>query len=290
MGILQRYTQKIFASDAANNQVTEFGTAQDNQPNYNPTIAEIQNAMYLQGWTPSLVNDLAPFLEDSNGLWYMITYQLAYLYQEGIGEWDSGTTYGVGSLVKNVTDGYVTIYKSLQDNNVGNPLNNPSYWRIYLADGDQFARYEIGLPQYSLSNNLLNNEVWLDGSVVYKATYINLWNIYGDTYNTGDEASDQFRLPDFDDRVIWGTNTASDFGYVSAGLPNITGYAGRIDGGSGAYGAFYPNGKAGKLENKSGEPDYKVYFDAHRSNGIYRDDITTVQPPAIKVRVKTRYY
>ncbi len=49
------------------------------------------------------------------------------------------------------------------------------------------------------------------------------------------------------------------------GTMNITGYIGRVDGGSGASGAFYSNGTEGKLENQDGKPDPKVYFDAKRS-------------------------
>ena len=47
---------------------------------------------------------------------------------------------------------------------------------------------------------------------------------------------------------------------------NITGTMGNVDeSGIGSSGAFYRSGISGKLENKNGDPDPNVYFDASRS-------------------------
>jgi len=154
----------------------------------------------------------------------------------------------------------------------------------------------IGDPQITLNFNqvLPDNCVWLDGTagenhdgvVPITGDWATLFAIYGWVYDTSYNNTDSFRLPNFTNRAIWGGTTA---GYISAGLPNITGYIGRVDGGNSASGVFYANGTAGKLENQSGQPDPKVYMDASRPLGSLYGKSNTVQPPAIKVRVYTRY-
>ena len=114
-----------------------------------------------------------------------------------------------------------------------------------------------------------------------------MFAIYGTTYGAGN-GSTTFNLPDFRNRTVWGTDS---FGYIEAGLPNITGQTGGWLGGStvttkGAlsqvsstvqhWGASVPSGTSG------------VKIDASLSNPIYGKS-DTVQPPAIKVRVVTRY-
>ena len=148
---------------------------------------------------------------------------------------------------------------------------------------------KIGDPQFTLNFNqtLPENCVWLEGGV--KPTtgdWAALFAIYGWQYDTSYTNTSNFKLPNFIGKTIWGGTTA---GYIEAGLPNITGYIGRVDGGASANGVFYANGKAGNLENKTGEPDPKVYMDASRPTGSLYGKSNTVQPPAIKVRVYTRY-
>lgn len=292
MANLDRRTQKIFGSSATPQQISAFGTAKNNNPTYvtnlNTGMDAIQNNTFLQGWTPSLVDDLAPFLEDSNGLWYMITRQLAYLYQDGIAEYDANTNYKIGSLVKVIaSNGAVTIYRSLINDNIGNSTTNSNYWKVYISEASNLATYEIGLPQFTLRDYLLPNEVWLEGQAVYRNTYVNLFNIYGTKYGSGN-GSTTFNLPDFRNRTLWGTSAGS-YGYISAGLPNITGtFEGASQNSNYTTGAFYVIGRNTKVSN-DGKEDNTYGFDASRSSSIYGRS-STVQPPAIKVRVKTRYY
>ena len=159
--------------------------------------------------------------------------------------------------------------------------NNQLSWAESVTD--------IGDPIFTLNFNkvLPENYVWLEGAV--KPTtgdFADLFAIYGYQYDTSYTGTGNFRLPNFLNRSIWGGTTA---GYIEAGLPNLTGYIGRIDGGASASGVFYANGKAGNLENKTGESDPKVYMDASRPTGSLYGKSSTVQPPVIKVRVYTRY-
>ena len=148
---------------------------------------------------------------------------------------------------------------------------------------------EVGDPILTLSSTLGENEIWLEGATVSRTTYSNLFSIYGTTYGAGD-GSTTFKLPDFRNRTIWG---ADSFGYIEAGLPNIT-----ADWGNtfirqndniaprGAATGVVSNAKA--FSNGTENSINSIGFDASRSNLIYGNS-TTVQPPSVKVRVKTRF-
>lgn len=289
---IPRVKQEIFGQQAGSRQITAFGTAKTDNPVFTTDVAQIQNNNFLQGWLSALLPDKAPWEEDMNALFYAITSQLAYLFQEGFPEYDSNTEYNIGSLVKSVDNqGNITIYKSLVNANAGNPLTNDNYWTVFQSDGSlATATYEIGLPQPTFSNNLLANEIWLEGQEVSRLTYANLFAIYGTTYGAGN-GSTTFNLPDCRNRVLWGS---SSFGYISAGLPNMTagpfisqtstdgiffGAAYQINGGNGRR-QFPGNGRTYSTEASG--------LNASRSSAIYGNS-STVQPPAIKCRVKTRY-
>lgn len=304
MAKINRATQKIFASNANENSITQFGTAKNAEPNYTSDVETIQgSSAYLTGWANSLETDLAPFMQDSNALWYMITSQVAYLFQQGVPEYDTETEYSIGSLCKVIDNGNVNIYKSLTNNNIGNDdfSAGNANWALYSTDGNM-AFYEIGLPQPSLSGaeNPLQNELWLDGSSYSSENspsnpYYKLFQVYGYRYG-GSAASGQFAVPNMTGRVLWGTNYLDGVqgtGYVDATLPNIKGSFGGAESGSKAdlynTGAFY-TGATNKMQGGSSDNDADVtYFDANRYNNIYRDN-ATVRPPAVLVRWKTRYY
>ena len=146
----------------------------------------------------------------------------------------------------------------------------------------------IGQPIIRLSDELNSDEIRLEGAEVSRDTYASLFAIYGTTYGAGDGVL-TFNLPDFRNRTIWG---ADSFGYVDAELPNITGQFSVVGGRaaiSGSSGAFEKYGSTG-----AGSASDYTYggvgcnFNASKSNSIYKDG-ATVQPPAIKVRVVTRY-
>lgn len=148
----------------------------------------------------------------------------------------------------------------------------------------------IGDPIITLSNTLGDNEIWLEGGTVSRTSYAELFAIYGTTYGAGD-SSTTFVLPDFRNRAIWG---AAGFGYIEAGLPNIKGTFRSMGSGNGitVNGAFSGGSLSGGGQNHAvGTVDEakSINFDASRSNPIYSNSIKTVQPPAIKVRVKTIY-
>ena len=143
--------------------------------------------------------------------------------------------------------------------------------------------FPIGAPRLSLDGVLDDGEIWLEGAEVSKDTYSALYEVYGDTYGTPDD-DDNFLLPDFRDRAIWGGDS---FGYLSAGLPNIYGTFRCLGGGTGAF-----SSSGTYTTDIRGSSGYYIFytmaFSGKNYNSIYGNS-DTVQPPAIIVRVKTRY-
>lgn len=100
-------------------------------------------------------------------------------------------------------------------------------------------------------------------------------------------------------RVLWTTTTDGEGGsLVEAGLPNITGTLQYGVSGRSFLSAEYGTGAfQSQLERNvnisttaSAVTTSNTYhdFNARRCSDIYRDDITTVQPPAVKVYIWKR--
>lgn len=286
---LERVNQVIFANNSGSREITGFGTAKNAEPTYTRDLKTIQNANFLQGWQSAVLPDKAPYMEDTNALFYAVTRQLAYIFQAGLPEWNSETTYYQNDLCRMTNSANeVTIYKSLTNDNTGNNPQNTlgTNWKVYQTEHQEIAlaTYEIGLPQPTFSNNLFANELWLEGQAVSRVDYAELFRIYGTTYGEGD-GTNTFNLPDCRNRVMWGSTS---FGYIEAGLPNISGGT-SMNYENNAWGAFHKRNDRLRSNDGSRSWNSTVDFNASWSNGIYGNS-STVQPPAIKVRVKTRWY
>lgn len=162
MAKIQRATQKIFASTAQSQQITAFGTAMAASPTYTTDVNQIMNANFLAGWASALMPDMAPYEEDTNGVIYAVTKQLAYLFQQGIPEWDAGTEYNAGSLVQVVENNELVIKKSKVDLNIGNATTNTTYWEDYYSSAILAQKANVGLdnvaPVQAFKNSVLQ---WL---------------------------------------------------------------------------------------------------------------------------------
>lgn len=130
MSKLTRVTQKIFGSLAGLNQIAEFGTFAQGSPAFSTDPAAIQTNTFLAGWFSAVLGDNSPCIEDMNALFYVIAYQLAYLMQEGIAEWDSATTYYIGSLVNSSG----VVYASLTNNNLNNAVTDGVNWKVIVGN------------------------------------------------------------------------------------------------------------------------------------------------------------
>lgn len=160
---ITRITQKIFGINAASNQVTAFGTAKEDNPTYTKDPAIIQNANFLNGWNNAIEEDKAPFEEDSNGLYLAVTSQLAYLFQQGISEWDSATAYYTNSLCAVIDNGNLIIKRSASDNNVGNnPLTDDVNWVDYYSLSMLTNKADIDLSNAAPGENFIETaQSWL---------------------------------------------------------------------------------------------------------------------------------
>lgn len=280
MAPLIRQPQKVFASNANSDQLAVFGSMKTGTPIYNTALSVLQSQAYTQGWSEAILNDKAPFIEEMNAVQYGLSYQIAYLLQEGVPTYDSNTEYSNTSIIKVINNNELEFYHSLNNGNIGNPLSDTTNWaKVYFTNTSR-----IGQPQITFDfNTLPENCIWLEGAEVSRTTYADLFAIYGTTYGAGN-GSTTFNLPNCRDRVFWGGTTA---GTMSAGLPNITGSFGSDR--TYTSGAFYFNGQTHNADNQAGgNIDNTIQFDASRSSSIYGNS-STVQPPAIKVRVYTRY-
>ena len=154
----------------------------------------------------------------------------------------------------------------------------------------------VGRPIFcSPSEKLEAAEIWLEGAEVSKTAYAELYSVYGDAYGTPANP-DNFLLPDYRNRTIWGTPDLSS-GYVAPGLPNITGafraYT-YMQTGSDVNGAFSVGSWSGNkfslsTTDRGSAYDCSVKFSAANSSESYSNDVNTVRPPSVTIRVKTRY-
>lgn len=128
MSKLTRVTQSIFASTG--NNIGEFGSGQAGTKvlTNDPALAQSLSA-WKAGWDgATLSGQKLPPIQDMNSVGFVTTYQLAYLLQQGIAEYDVGTTYYQYSIC--MQPGTYNIYGSKTDNNTGNALSNTTYWGL----------------------------------------------------------------------------------------------------------------------------------------------------------------
>lgn len=132
MAQLTRIIQKIFGGGSSQNG--QFGSAQLGTPTLSNDPSVIQGLpAWEQGWNSATISgDKLPALEEVQGVDYVVTRQLAYLFQAGIPEWIATETYYEGSIARDSTG---AIYKSLQDNNLNHALTDPVWWDSAVTAG-----------------------------------------------------------------------------------------------------------------------------------------------------------
>lgn len=145
-------------------------------------------------------------------------YKSAVLY-------DGNETYYTNAIVFNISGNNVTLYRSLADNNTGNPLSDNTKWQQVQLGADILNLVQpfgtpILMPNNTLPDGLdsaNSSYIWLTGQAVSRTTYANLFNVYGTMFGSGD-GSTTFNLPNYNARYIY---CDSSFGYIAAGLPNL---------------------------------------------------------------------
>lgn len=128
MAKLPRITSNQFAESAGIAQIGVFGSFAEGSPTFTTNAATAQSlSNWLEGWFAAIEGSSNPAIEDMNAMGFVLSYLISYIYQAGVAEWDSGTTYYMGSLAQ---DGGGNLYVSIADGNINHPLSNPTYWSL----------------------------------------------------------------------------------------------------------------------------------------------------------------
>lgn len=130
MSRILRKFQKIFAASATNNG--QFGSGKTGAKVTSLDLDTIQAlSAWDTGWLDAIISaqDLPP-LEEMQSTNYVNTSQLAYLFQEGVSEWNTDTTYYDTSIVKKTST--FQLYQSLTNANQGNALTDPTNWKLLV--------------------------------------------------------------------------------------------------------------------------------------------------------------
>lgn len=174
---IQRETQKIFCNSAESDQLAVFGSMATGVPVYSNNIEELQNnEAFDLGWDAATLEDKAPFMEEMNGMQYGITKQLAYNFQEGIPEYDAGTTYYVGSICKVLEEGKPVLYTSLTDENLGNnPVTDATNWERLSFGGGGLEIGDIGIAPLCIDETK-GKRRYLNGQVIIQEQYVQFTN------------------------------------------------------------------------------------------------------------------
>lgn len=285
MARLNRKNIKVFAGSASNNGV--FGSLQANNPVQTNDVEKIQSLQaWSEGWNSATETseDLPP-LEEFQGVQYVITYEQAYLMQEGLPEWASTVTYYKGSLIKEVTSTGFRIYCSLTDNNINNSISDTTNWKRVMDSDDLYAFQSdvtqlqtdvaaisyIGDIKSSVRSSNHGNWFLCNGQAISRTTYSQLFALIGTNFGAGDGTT-TFNLPDYRGkflRGLGGDSQADIYTTQAEGLPNITGSAYIYNDIRSADGAFdRSNFQAGGIDN-NGSGNKTISFDASRSSAIY---------------------
>jgi len=208
MGKITRAYQKIFGGTGTTSDFGEFGSLATGAPTTTKDPATIQSlAAWLAGWAQATVGALIPPYQDMNSVHYLAFYQICYILQMGIAEWDSQTVYYIGSVAQYNGQFYV----SIQDNNTNQePDIEPSYWQ----NGIPGAEITGVVKQYA-GVVAPNGYFICDGSAVSRSTYASLFAVVGTIYGIGDGTT-TFNIPDMRTRVPVGYK-ASDPNFGTLG-------------------------------------------------------------------------
>lgn len=135
MARLSRVTQALFGSTGLVGTggfgAAALGTTTTNTAT-SVTLATIMGAAnWAAGWLGAVLGSSKfPAVEDMNAVHYTLSSQIAYILQQGIPEYDSGTTYYTNQICAKA--GTYEIYGSKTNGNVGNALTSTTNWQFLI--------------------------------------------------------------------------------------------------------------------------------------------------------------
>lgn len=171
MAKLPRVFQKLFGASMPSSDCGEFGSLQLGTPTTTKDPTLIQSlANWLGGWAAATIGTRRPAYQDMNAVHYLAFYQICYLLQMGIPEYDATTVYYINSYAQ--FNGI--LYQSLQDNNSGNePDSSPTFWATAI---DSTKLVPTGQTSTFAGRFAPAGYLISDGSAVSRSTYAALFN------------------------------------------------------------------------------------------------------------------
>ena len=138
MSKLERKNHKVFGINATETKVGQFGSANATTKITTKDVEKIQALdAWEQGWEAGAVgNNRYPTQQERTGVDYEHSYQIGYMLQEGVPEWNKDTTYNKGSIVKAYNGITLQNYVSLVDDNLNNAVTDSAKWKSGLANSD----------------------------------------------------------------------------------------------------------------------------------------------------------
>lgn len=132
MAKLDRVHQKIFASTAPASDIGVIGSLHEGNPTEATSVQDIQSlAAFEAGIRSIVIGENSPIIEEDNALYKLITYQLAYLFQNSIPEWSPLVEYQKMGMVTVGEDHYF-LENALTSINEDPSLGGP-WTRFYLS-------------------------------------------------------------------------------------------------------------------------------------------------------------
>jgi len=268
MSKLTRVFQKQFGVNAGNSDVGIFGSLAASNPQYSKDPETIQSLnAFLTGWAAETIANNRPALEDFNALDFLAFYQLCYLFQAGVPEWDAETTYYIGSIVNNGTG---VLYKSLANDNLNNAVTDATKWALVNPDPVTAITGEVRMWGGTIADV---PEGWLfcNGAEVSRSTYAALFSAIGVQYGAGNGSS-TFNLPDMRNYFPVGANADSDGAAKATSNFDTTAYKTKTEcnqfyitndtpsgGGGAALNNAYFNGKTNRGDSAGRVASYPNY-------------------------------
>lgn len=156
MAKIDRKNQIMFGNSAGVDEIAQYGSFAQGTPIYSTDPEVIQAlSQFTDGWFTAIVGDNVATIEDTNALFYLTFYQLCYMFQSGIPEWNDDTTYYEHSFCSSGG----RIYVSLQDDNLNNAVTDTDWWLPIGGDrttqdrGTTFA-YSPSVSMYTVHGNI----------------------------------------------------------------------------------------------------------------------------------------
>lgn len=236
---LTRTLQKIFGLESQPKQMVEFGSPTNGRAVYSKDAKDIQTDYYEAGWFPeSLSGNIRPYAEDMNALHYVHSYQLAYLLQAGIPEWNAETPYFKDCIVRGVSNPNDsldntgrTLYVCQQNGVNGegvigtDPPKGLQPWLDY--EGTFWTVLSLGETAVPVGASLewngmqVPSEKWRfeNGDEVTNIQYPELYDVIGQTFGGWDETTTvdgetvtihHFNLPNSTGKVMLGFKSGND--------------------------------------------------------------------------------